>query len=87
MTKTSSARLAMLMLASIAGLAAPVPAVSQEYDPCVQCHLDCRQAYVVNSNQPAKYQLCQSWCQQQYCDDYSAAGPELLATRRDCAQA
>jgi len=83
--KRSIGRAAILMLASIGGLAAPVPALSQEMDPCVQCHWDCRQAYVVNSNQPTTYQLCINWCRQQYCDDYSAVGPELLATRRDCA--
>ena len=85
MTKKSSGRLVMLMLASIGGLAAPVPAMSQEYDPCAECHRNCHQAYVINSNQPAKYQLCVNWCHQQYCADYAAAGPKLLATRRDCA--
>jgi hypothetical protein len=82
--KKSFSRPAMLMLASIGALTAPVPAVSQEMDPCVQCHYDCRQAYVVNSNQPATYALCQNWCDQQYCGDYAApAGPELLAARLD----
>ncbi|HEX8513254.1 MAG TPA: hypothetical protein VF688_09115 [Allosphingosinicella sp.] len=82
--KKSLSRLAMLMLASIGALTAPVPAVSQEYDPCVECHRNCYQAYVVNSNQPATYQLCQSWCDQQYCGDYAApVGPELLAARLD----
>lgn len=84
MMKKSFGRAAMLMLASFGALAAPVPAVSQEYDPCVECHRNCYQAYVINSNQPATYQLCQNWCDQQYCGDYAApAGPELLAARLD----
>jgi hypothetical protein len=72
MMKKPSGRAAMLMLASIGALAAPAPAVSQ-YDPLVQCYLDCRQAYVVNSNQPAKYQLCQNWCAANY--EPSGAAP------------
>lgn len=81
--KKSFGRATMLMLASFGALAAPAPAVSQENDPCVECHLNCRQAYVINSNQPAKYQLCQNWCQQQYCNYAAPAGPELLAARFD----
>jgi hypothetical protein len=84
MMKKSFGRAAMLMLASIGALAAPVPAVSQEYDPCVECHQNCYQAYVVNSNQPTTYRLCTNWCNQEYCGDYAApTGPELLAARFD----
>jgi len=83
--KTSFHRAVMLMAASFGALAAPAPAVAQEMDPCVECHYNCRQAYVVNSNQPDTYLLCTNWCHRTYCDDYSALGPQLLATRRDCA--
>ena len=73
----------MLMLASIGALAAPTPAVSQEYDPCVECTKTatslCHQL-----EQAATYRLCTNWCNQQYCGDYAApAGPELLAARFD----
>ncbi|HEX8261822.1 MAG TPA: hypothetical protein VF547_02995 [Allosphingosinicella sp.] len=81
--KKSFRRFAMVMLASIGGLTAPVPAVAQEDDPCLECHRNCYQAYVVNSNQPATYQLCTNWCYQQYCYNYAPTGPELLAVRFD----
>ena len=81
--KNSFGRAALATMATIGALAMPVPAASQETDPLVECHRNCYQAYVVNSNQPTTYAQCRNWCIQQYDNASVPDAPALDAVRPD----
>lgn len=76
-------RTAALTLASLAALAAPVPAASQDYEELQQCLRNCYEAYVVITQQPAFYQMCRARCVEWYGNGLaSPEAPSPLAVLR-----
>lgn len=68
-------RVAGLVLASVVGAAAPAPA-SAQYTQLRECWHNCYQAYVVESQQPAFYDMCRNDCYALYGNgDGGAADP------------